>query len=144
RARGPVPPGSTPCLAPGASRGRASWPPGGGARRGGRCDLVRTGRTRSRREDGCYTRCMPRVAPFVALTFDPAVSGPLGRVTAPPYDVIGAEARRQYLAMSPFNIVHLELGEEQGPDDVRYEAAGALLSKWRAEGVRVAAPRAGY
>jgi len=77
---------------------------------------------------------MPRIAPFVALLFDPAVAGSLDRVTAPPYDVIGEEARRQYLAMSPYNIVHLELGEERGPDGGGYEAVGKLLSRWRAEG----------
>ena len=71
---------------------------------------------------------MPTVSPFRALRFDEAVAGPLDDLVAPPYDVIDDEARRGFLARSPFNIVHLTLPESPA-------AAGELLADWRSEGV---------
>ena len=71
---------------------------------------------------------MADVRPFQALTFDPAVAGPLAQLVAPPYDVIDAEARAGYLARSPHNIVNLTL-----PEDER--DSGPLLASWRDEGV---------
>jgi uncharacterized protein (DUF1015 family) len=68
------------------------------------------------------------VRPFQALTFDPALAGPLAALVAPPYDVIDAEARAGYLARSPHNIVNLTL-----PEDER--DSGPLLASWRADGV---------
>lgn len=77
---------------------------------------------------------MPRVAPFQALVYDPAVAGPLERVTAPPYDVISDARRREYLA-DPYNIVHVDLadGPETGPGN-RYDRAADLLDRWVREG----------
>ncbi len=71
---------------------------------------------------------MADVRPFQALTFDPAVAGPLAALVAPPYDVIDAEARAGYLGRSPHNIVNLTL-----PEDER--DSGPLLTSWRDEGV---------
>src|SRR5436190_2360311 len=71
---------------------------------------------------------MPSVGPFRALRYDPAIAGPLDTLVAPPYDVIDDAARRDYLARSPHNIVHLTL-----PDSP--EQAGADLRDWRARGV---------
>ena len=71
---------------------------------------------------------MPVVRPFRALRYDPAVAGPLAPLVAPPYDVISPEARDDYLARSPYNIVHLTL-----PDSP--EAAATSLAGWLAEGV---------
>jgi uncharacterized protein (DUF1015 family) len=89
---------------------------------------------------------MPRVAPFVGLRYDPAVTGPLERVTAPPYDVISDAGRRGFLEASPYSIVHLDLAE--GTDDPadpesRYAHAGQLLEGWEEAGalVRDAEPR---
>ena len=73
---------------------------------------------------------MPTVRPFRPLRFDPAVAGPLDRLVAPPYDVISDEARAEYLARSPYNIVHLTL-----PDTP--EQAARALADWRASGVLV-------
>jgi uncharacterized protein (DUF1015 family) len=70
---------------------------------------------------------VPRVSPFRAFRYD-AGAGPLADLVAPPYDVIDDEARAEYLARSPYNVVHLTL-----PDSP--EAAGAALAEWRAEGV---------
>jgi uncharacterized protein (DUF1015 family) len=71
---------------------------------------------------------VPRVRPFRALRYDPAAAGPLDRLVAPPYDVISDGARREYLARSPYNVVHLTL-----PDSpVR---AASDLTEWRRDGV---------
>jgi uncharacterized protein (DUF1015 family) len=73
---------------------------------------------------------MPTVRPFGSLRYDPAVAGPLDRLVAPPYDVISDEARADYLARSPYNIVHLTL-----PDSP--EQASGELADWLERGVLV-------
>jgi uncharacterized protein (DUF1015 family) len=80
---------------------------------------------------------VPRLFPFVGLTYDDAVSGPLDRVTAPPYDVISDARRRAYLTASPFSVVHLDLAEgsddPEAPDS-RYARAAHLLEDWERRG----------
>ena len=71
---------------------------------------------------------MAEIKPFRALRYDPGRAGPLEDLVAPPYDVIGPEERDEYLARSPYNVVHLTLPDSE--DD-----AGEALSGWRAEGV---------
>ncbi len=95
----------------------------------------------------CYTRAMPRVAPFIALRYDTAVAGPLDLVTAPPYDVISASRRRSLLEASPFSIVHLDLAEgseDPGDPESRYARAGQLLEAWESEGALVRTPEPVY
>jgi uncharacterized protein (DUF1015 family) len=80
---------------------------------------------------------MPRVFPFVALTFDRA-AGSLDRLTAPPYDVISGPGRRAVADASPHNIVHVDLAEGEDDPTVpgsRYTRAAELLRAWRMEGV---------
>jgi uncharacterized protein (DUF1015 family) len=79
---------------------------------------------------------VPVVRPFGALRYDTSVAGALGELVAPPYDVIGEETRRDYLARSPYNVVHLTLPE--APED-----AARDLAAWRAGGVLTEAP-SGY
>src|SRR5690349_17914584 len=76
---------------------------------------------------------MPTVQPFRALRYDPAIAGDLDDLVAPPYDVISDDARRGYLARSPYNVVHLTL------PDSEVNAAEAL-AEWRAAGALVEAP----
>jgi uncharacterized protein (DUF1015 family) len=71
---------------------------------------------------------VPRVSPFRALRYDETVAGPLTDLVAPPYDVIDDAARREYLARSPYNVVHLTLPESD-------EAAATALADWRERGV---------
>ena len=71
---------------------------------------------------------MPSVSPFRALRYDEEVAGPLPDLVAPPYDVIDDDARREYLARSPYNVVHLTL--PGAPED-----AGRALADWRERGV---------
>ena len=76
---------------------------------------------------------MPTVRPFRALRYDPAIAGPLDELVAPPYDVISDAQRLDYLARSPYNVVHLTL------PDSELEAARDLAD-WRARGVLAEAP----
>jgi uncharacterized protein (DUF1015 family) len=62
------------------------------------------------------------------LRYDPAVAGPLAELVAPPYDVISDEQRLDYLARSPYNVVHLTLPDSE-------EEAAADLREWQARGV---------
>jgi uncharacterized protein (DUF1015 family) len=71
---------------------------------------------------------MAEVKPFRAERYDEAKAGPLERLVAPPYDVISPSEREEYLARSPYNVVHLTL-----PDDE--QQAGRDLAEWRAQGV---------
>ncbi len=76
---------------------------------------------------------MPTVKPFTALRY---TLDDLGPVVAPPYDVISDAQRLEYLARSPYNVVHLTLPDS--PED-----AAETLVNWRNE--RVLAPaEAGY
>jgi uncharacterized protein (DUF1015 family) len=68
------------------------------------------------------------VKPFRAVRYDPERAGPLETLVAPPYDVLGPEARARYLAASPYNVVHLTLADEEA-------AAGRLWADWQREGV---------
>jgi uncharacterized protein (DUF1015 family) len=71
---------------------------------------------------------MAEIRPFGALRYDETKSGPLEDLVAPPYDVISAAERREYLARSPYNIVHLTLPESE-------DEAARELDDWRAAGV---------
>jgi uncharacterized protein (DUF1015 family) len=71
---------------------------------------------------------MALVKPFRAERYDESKAGPLAELVAPPYDVISPEQREEYLARSPFNVVHLTL-----PDDE--EQARRDVAAWREQGV---------
>ena len=71
---------------------------------------------------------MAEVKPFRAERYDESKAGPLEQLVAPPYDVISPEQREEYLARSPYNVVHLTLPEEE-------EQAGRDLTAWREQGV---------
>src|SRR5256885_2595557 len=71
---------------------------------------------------------MAEVKPFRAGRYGESTAGPLERLVAPPYDVISPEQRDEYLARSPYNVVHLTL-----PDDEAQ--AGRDLTTWRERGV---------
>jgi uncharacterized protein (DUF1015 family) len=73
---------------------------------------------------------MADVKPFRALRYDETRAGPLERLVAPPYDVISAEEREEYLRRSPYNVVRLTL-----PDDEQQAARD--LREWRESGVLV-------
>jgi uncharacterized protein (DUF1015 family) len=68
------------------------------------------------------------VRPFRAERYDEAKAGPLEQLVAPPYDVISPAEREQYLARSPYNVVHVTL-----PDDE--QQAARELADWRAHAI---------
>jgi uncharacterized protein (DUF1015 family) len=79
---------------------------------------------------------MAEIAPLTPLRYDLSrLKEGLGRVVAPPYDVISAEQRAVLAARDPHNVVRLILPEGEG--DAKYGHAGALLERWRTEGVLV-------
>jgi uncharacterized protein (DUF1015 family) len=80
---------------------------------------------------------MAVVKPFRAERYDESKAGPLERLVAPPYDVISPGEREEYLARSPYNVVHLTL-----PDDE--EQAGRDVAAWREQGVLTRDPEPGY
>jgi uncharacterized protein (DUF1015 family) len=71
---------------------------------------------------------MAEIKPFAALRYDEEKAGPLEDLVAPPYDVISEPERREYLARSPYNVVHLTLPDTE-------ESAARDLRAWRTSGV---------
>jgi len=78
---------------------------------------------------------MAQVRAFKALRYS-AAAGPLGKLVAPPYDVISPQEREHYLALDPHNVVHLTLPESE-------EQAGRDLREWQADGVLEREPEPG-
>jgi uncharacterized protein (DUF1015 family) len=74
---------------------------------------------------------MAVVQPFRAVRYDAGKAGPLESLVAPPYDVIGPEERRDYLARSPYNVVHLTLSDDE-------DEAARAWREWQEEGILVA------
>jgi uncharacterized protein (DUF1015 family) len=67
------------------------------------------------------------IRPFTALRY---AADDLADLVAPPYDVISEAARADYLARSPYNVVHLTLPDSE-------EQAATDLAAWRSAGVLV-------
>ena len=79
---------------------------------------------------------MPEIRAFRALRFDPEAVGDVGKVFAPPYDVIGDDLHRALLERHPRNAVRLDLPEafpREDPDE-RYRRVARTLSAWRSDG----------
>jgi uncharacterized protein (DUF1015 family) len=76
---------------------------------------------------------MAVVAPFTGLRYDAVRVGDLGRVLAPPYDVIGERERDALEERHPQNVVRVEL--PRGESDARYAEAARLLGGWKGEGL---------
>ena len=71
---------------------------------------------------------MADVKPFRAERYHELRAGPLEQLVAPPYDVISPEERREYLALSPYNVVHLTLPNDEAD-------AARDIAAWRETGV---------
>jgi uncharacterized protein (DUF1015 family) len=71
---------------------------------------------------------------FRAWRYDQGVAGALGRLIAPPYDVIGPELQSELYARSPYNVVRVDLGLTTPGDsetDNRYTRAALQLVEWK-------------
>jgi uncharacterized protein (DUF1015 family) len=82
------------------------------------------------------------IAPFKGLRYDLKKAGALGKVFAPPYDVIDNAMRARLIAQSPYNIARVSRSPEADsePEPVRYTAAARLLAEWRKSGALVEDP----
>jgi uncharacterized protein (DUF1015 family) len=83
-----------------------------------------------------------RFDPFPGIRYD-GERVALGRVIAPPYDVIDAAARADLAGRDPHNAVLVDLPDEaDGPE--RYQRAGDMFQAWQDEGVLVADERPSF
>jgi uncharacterized protein (DUF1015 family) len=81
--------------------------------------------------------CMASISPFQPYRYT-AAAGPLDTLVTQPYDKISPEMRARYLALNPFNLVRIILGERQPSDtaaDTVYTRAAQHLNAWIARGV---------
>lgn len=71
---------------------------------------------------------MAEVKPFRGVRYTEK-AGALAAVVAPPYDVIGEDARQGLLELSPYNIVRVDIAADG------YETAAGRWRKWRDDGI---------
>lgn len=81
---------------------------------------------------------MPKFLPFRALRY--ASTFDLSLVTAPPYDVLGANDRAALADRHPHNIVAIDL--PQGED--AYHGAARTLNQWRSDGTLTLDPQPSF
>jgi len=80
---------------------------------------------------------LARIYPFHPLRYT-AKAGPLANLVTQPYDKISPAMRSRYLALSPYNLVRIILGERAEGDsdnDNVYTRANGYLESWTAAGV---------
>ena len=80
---------------------------------------------------------MARIYPFQPLRYTEK-AGPLGNLVTQPYDKISPAMQGRYLALSPYNLVRVILGERTPGDsaaDNVYTRAARYLKGWIASGV---------
>ncbi|MDR0453565.1 MAG: DUF1015 domain-containing protein [Deferribacteraceae bacterium] len=58
----------------------------------------------------------------------------LKQVIAPPYDVVTPEMRANYVSRSPYNVLNIDLPENE---DNKYQHAANLYSEWRKNGIMI-------
>jgi uncharacterized protein (DUF1015 family) len=76
------------------------------------------------------------IIPFRGYRYDTRVTDDLGKLIAPPYDVIDAALRDTLFRVSPCNIAHITRADrvENAPGGP-YAAAGELWAQWRRQGI---------
>ncbi|MDY0392344.1 MAG: DUF1015 domain-containing protein [Candidatus Bipolaricaulis sp.] len=86
---------------------------------------------------------MAVIHPFRGLRYDPSLVGDLSNVVTQPYDRIGPDEERAYLARSPYNYVRL-IGTKSPPqDEADYARRAELLRAWIRDGILVHDERPG-
>ncbi|MFO8050299.1 MAG: DUF1015 domain-containing protein [Thermoplasmatota archaeon] len=81
---------------------------------------------------------MVRVIPFKAYRYNESKVGDLGKVVAPPYDVMKGEKLDAVQSLSPYNIAWITKNKPQqgdAPDNNQYTRARDLLNRFIDEGV---------
>ncbi len=80
---------------------------------------------------------MAKIFPFQPYRYSPA-AGPLSSLVTQPYDKISPEMQARYLALSPFNLVRIILGERfssDGDANNVYTRSATFLEDWIERGV---------
>ena len=74
--------------------------------------------------------------PFRGCCYVPQVAGSLDDLLCPPYDMIGPALKDSLQALSPYNAVHLEGGEQPEPVNPQagYQRAASLFREWLENG----------
>ncbi|MHA2378512.1 MAG: DUF1015 domain-containing protein [Candidatus Thorarchaeota archaeon] len=81
---------------------------------------------------------MVRVIPFRAFRYDQSKVGDLGKVVAPPYDIIKGKKVDELQSLSEYSISWVIKNKPQDGDTSesnQYTRAGDLLTKWMEEGI---------
>ena len=84
---------------------------------------------------------MPELRPFAGIRYQ-VPSSELGRVLAPPYDVISPAGQRELYERDPRNVVRLILNRT--PGEAGYAEAGSTFRRWLEEGVLAPDARPGF
>ena len=66
---------------------------------------------------------MAAIIPFNAVRYNQETVADLSRVICPPYDIIPPERQKFFHELSPYNLIHMELGLDVCGED-KYERAG--------------------
>ena len=85
---------------------------------------------------------MADIFPFQPYRYSDA-AGRLADLVTQPYDKISTEMRARYLALNPYNLVRIILGEREPSDNSTanvYTRAAGHLNDWIARGVLVREP----
>ena len=86
---------------------------------------------------------MVDAAPFAALRYDPAVAGDPASTSAPAYDDVERFTYARHRAASPYTVLELLAGEDDGTAEA-YAAPGAAYRRWVRTGVLVEDPAPAY
>lgn len=89
---------------------------------------------------------MASVKPFQALHYHPQKIA-IGKVVAPPYDVISPDENRKLHDRDPHNVIRLELGvpdPKNPPQDSVYAASANCLSDWIKDDILIKDPKSAY
>jgi len=87
------------------------------------------------------------LTPFQALRYDNKKIKDLGKVTAPPYDIISPHDQDAYYNLHPNNIIRLDFGKAlAGDNDTtnKYSRAAKMLGLWREQGILKKDPKPGF
>lgn len=83
---------------------------------------------------------MATIIPFKGLRYNLNLIPDMGKVTAPPYDVISPQAQEEFYRAHPNNCIRLILNKilpEDNESNNRYTRAAACLSEWLTRGILI-------
>jgi len=78
------------------------------------------------------------IRPFRGIIYNQERIGDVGKVVAPPYDVISPSDQKEYYQSHPYNIIRIILGKEYPGDndkENKYTRAGRYFREWLSSGI---------